>query len=620
MVGPSVCRTRREWSQCGRVPAARGAVRWGLLLLIGALGGAAFVVARWVPRRPGADLRVVESVSIATLDPAAISVLQDIRVVMQLYEGLTVFDPPASAGGAGVRKPALGCAERYEVDAAGTVYRFHLRSDARWSNGDAVTPDDFLFAWQRAIEPGTAQDYAFFLDAIAGLREYVAWRRTEIDRIGRLPADRRRAARDQHLAEADRRFKEYVGLRTVGPQTLEIRLEHPVPYWLDLLSAPVFLPLHRATVERFRRIGETGLIFYDARWTKPGATVYNGPFVLDEWRFKRSLTLRRNPAYWDRDRVRLQSVEILDVADPNTAWLMYAAGRVDWIASLEATFTPELVARADSPFATALNHDGLDRNDIHAFGAFGTYFYNFNCLPELPDGRINPFADPRVRRAFALAVDKQALCKSVLRRAETPAVTLIPPGAIPGYPTVAGLPFDPPAARRLLADAGYPDAALFPEVVIRFNNESYHGLIAQSIAAMFHAHLGVRVRVEGKESQSYREDKQNHRFMIARASWFGDYTDPTTFLDTLATDNGNNDSAYTDPAYDALLRRADAEPDAAKRLALLAQAETRVCRETLPILPLFHYVNIYAFDPARIRSLTLHPRLLVPYKRLEVVR
>lgn len=567
-----------------------------------------------IPREAPADLRLVESISISTLDPASVSHLQDIRVLIQILEGLMVFDPSRP-------DPVPGCAASVDVDSGGRRYRYRLRAEARWSNGDPVIADDFLFAWRRAIEPGTRQDYAFFLDFVAGVPEYVAWRHAEISRIGELPGASRRAACDAHLAEADRRFGATVGLAAPSPDIVEIRLSRPVPYWLDLMSNPVFLPLNRRAVEPYRRISDTGLIYYEPGWSRPGRMVCNGPYMLADWRFKRSVRLARNPHYRDAGPAAPRSVEILDVADPNTAWLMYAAGRVDWLPSLDAGFVPELLARSDSPFPIALNR-GADRprRDIHAFPCFGTYFYSFNCLPTRPDGSANPFHDARVRRAFVLAVDAEAVCRSVLRQNEIPAESFIPPDSIAGYPRVAGLAFDPIEARRLLAEAGFAEPRRLPETVISFNNEANHALIAQTVAAMLRANLGVRVRIEGKEGQTFADDKQRHRFHIARASWYGDYSDPTTFLDTLATGNGNNDSGYSDPEYDALLDAAGRAADEGERMRILARAEARIVTETLPILPLFHYVNVYAFDPQRVRGLAPNVRLLIPYKDLEVRR
>lgn len=588
-----------------------------VLAAAGVIGPVLLLAATLGAPAPRAELRIVEGVSIATLDPAQISWLQDIRVVIQLYEGIFV---PSPSGGV---QP--GCAELIgkaepDVFARQRTYQFAIRPGSCWSNGDPLTADDFLFAWRRAIEPGTAKDYAFFLDSIRGVPEYVAWRHSEIARIGAIPASARPGAVAAHLREADARFVRGVGLGSEGPAVLRVELSRPVAYWPELLAYPVFLPLHRASVERFRRVGESGVIYTDPRWCKPGNTVYNGPYELEGWRFKRGLRLRRNPFFREAARVRIDSIECADVVDPNTAWLMYDTGAVDWLMSLETSFAPELLARSTSPLPGALNRTGRDRRDIHAFPAFGTYFYNLNCAERLPDGTPNPLADARIRRAICCAVDRESLCREVTRRGEPAATTLIPPGMIPGYPAPAGLSYDPARARRLLAEAGHADGFSLPEISLLFNTEAEHGLIAQSVAAMLRQSLGLRVRLVGKEAQTYREDKKQHAFMLARASWYGDYADPTSFLSVFTSGNGNNDSAYADPTYDRLLAAADARTEARSRLRALADCEHFLLTTGASLLPLFHYVNIYAFDPERLRGVTLNPRLVIPYGALEVRR
>lgn len=269
---------------------------------------------------------------------------------------------------------------------------------------------------------------------------------------------------------------------------------------------------------------------------------------------------------------------------------------------VEASFAPVLVAQA------------RQRADIHPYRAFGTYYYNINCRPRLWDGRPNPFADPRVRRAFSLAVDRAALVDHVTRRGEPPATTLVPPGVIPDYPSVEGMGFDPGRAQTELAAAGYPGGRGFPRVRLLYSTDGPHGLIAESIAGMWRRTLGVSVRLAGKEVQSFREDKKNQVFMIARASWYGDYLDPTTFLDTLRRENGNNDSAFADDAYEALLDAAEAEHHPGARLSRLAEAERYLVNEAAPIIPLYGFVHIAAFDPARAEGLNVNARMVLSLK------
>ncbi len=604
---------------------AGGSMRRGVLRvgtpasLVGVVLGLAALtaLARLGPAEPRADLTVADGVSIVTLDPAQISWLQDIRVVTQLYEGLYALDPR----GGGIVAAASERAEASADSGGGpTVYRFRLRPEARWSNGEPVSADDFVFSWRRAIEPGTGRHYGFFLECIRGVRPYVEWRRREIERLGRTPPAERSRRAAEHRSEADRRFAQEVGLIAENGRTLRVELDRPVAYFLDLLTLPVFLPVHRRSVERYVRTTNLGLVLEDPGWCKPENTYYNGAYVLESWRFKRGLRLRRNDHYRRAAETQIETVEWLDVADANTAWLMYATGRVDWLLSVDAPYAAGLVAESASPLAAAVNRNGDRRRDVHAVPAFGTYFYNLNCGARLADGRSNPLADPRVRRAICQAVDRAQIGREVTRRGERPAESLVPPGALRGYPAIAGLGYDPPAARQALADAGYPGGRGLPPIELLFNTEAEHGLIAQTVAAMLRRNLGVNISLVGKEAQTYREDKKARRFHLARASWYGDYDDPTSFLDVFRSDNGNNDSGYDDPAYDARLNAADLTADPDARLGALAECERRLMREGVPVLPLFHAVSVFAYDPEVVRGLVPGPRLLPSLSALEVRR
>lgn len=591
----------------------RAGIQLALLLVL------AMVVAcglLWLGSAPpdAAELSIVEGVSIATLDPAEVSWLQDIRIVSQLYEGLYAPDPRGMESHPACSEPA----ERLELPAGGVRYRFRIRAGSVWSDGSPVTADDFLFAWRRALEPGTARDYSFFFHHIRGVAEYVDWRHREIERIRELPHSTRIVERHAHLRDADLHFAETVGLRAPDPRTLDVELVRPIPYFLHLVSLPVFLPLHRATVEPHRRISDAGLFYYDPQWTKPGRTAYNGPYILDHWRFKRGLRLRRNERFRAATPDAPQTVDVLDVNDTNTAWLMYETGRADWLLSIDTSFVSQLVRIADSPLPGAINTGGTIRRDIHSFETFGTYFFNVNCRPTLNDGSPNPFADPRVRRAVSLAIDREAICRDVTRRGEPPATTLVPPKMLPDYPTLSGLSFSPTAARAALDDAGWPAGKPPPEIAILYSTDANHPLIAQAVASMLTRHLGLRTRLIGKEPRSYRADKQRHDFMLARGAWFGDYPDPCTFLEIFRTGDGNNDSAYDDPVYDDLLRRANECDDPAERGRRLADAEHRLIIETVPAIPLFHFVNTYALDPHVIAGVQLNPRLLVQLRSIAV--
>jgi len=559
-----------------------------------------------------ADFTYIGRGVLSTLDPAAMSWQQDIRMALCVWEGLCYYDPETI-------EPNPGCAFPPKVSEDRRTYTFKIRPEARWSNGDPVTAHDFQYAWRRAFEPGTAGDYAFFFDLIKGVKEYTAWRIEEVERIGAVEDVQEKCrARDKHLAAADRWFEEKVGIEVLDERTLRVRLVRPIPYFLDLCAFSTFLPVHRETLEQFKIVSDNGLVYYDEQWTKPYNAVYNGPFVMTEWKFKQHVLLKKNPYWWNKDAVKLETIKEIEVEDANTAWLLYSGGNADWLSYVDTIYAPKLIEQSCSPFDIALNKSGEQRNDIHVFPAFGTYFYNFNCTDTLPGGGENPFTDSRVRQAFTMAVDKQQLVDQVVRRGNQTANTFVPPNTIKGYPEVNGLPEDPQRARALLAEAGYPDGEGFPEVVVLINNGFRHGEIAQAIVNMWEQNLGVTGRVEGMEGKTFLQRKKQVDYVICRASWYGDYADPTTFLEMFETGNGNNDSGYSDPKYDRMLEEARTEIDPQKRLRLLAEAETYLVNEGLPLLPLFYYVNIYAFDPDRVQNLYLTPRSMTMQYPIEV--
>lgn len=660
-------------------------VRGALILLIVLLGGA-WLSGRLADVRPAPDFRYVNSSDAHTLDPARMSWTQDLRIALNLWEGLCAYDPVTLS-------PMSGAAEfPPEVSADGLMWTFHLREDGRWSNGDPVRSGDFVCGWRRAIEPGTAADYAFFVtDHVAGAKAYVAWR-TEATRV--LTALSRRAdgwpldakqvealltlecaapVREawgamkpasanasgeaaalgeaealskaealseqnalggaalpwrelhaevlrRHVAQLDERFAE-VGLETPDERTLVVRLNKPCAYFGDLVAFPALSPIH-GSIELLReRWGDApltreGMVTYDAQWTKPDfrrleypGLVTNGPYRLADWTFKRSIRLEVNPYHREADRIRCRSIEAAVYDDPNTALQAFESGDVDFIPTVEVSYDHEIARLARSG----------ERADFHLCALAGAYFFNFNCSDAVVDGRPNPFVDARVRRAFCLAVDRRAIVEQVLQRGDRPAGAFVPPGTMPGYEPAAGLSFDPEAARALLVEAGFPLGDGLPVIELLFNTGGPHSSICQAAARMWEAHLGVRIELRGKESKTFAEDKASRRFMIARANWYADYNDPTTFLDVLACGNGNNDSGYCCEEYDALLSAASVERDAARRMSLLRQAEALIASRDCPILPLFHYTSVAAIRPG-VTGLTPNSRLLFPFRTVGVAR
>lgn len=620
-----------------------------ILLLLALLAGAILLD----KPRQAAELTFINRGEVHTLDPQRMSWLQDFRIANSIYEGVVAHDNDTF-------DILPGVAESWDISPDGLTYTFHLRREAKWSNGDPVTADDFIYSWRRALFPDTAAGYADLFYKIRGGQAFFNWRSAQLasfaDQAAGLSESRRRELAQSLLDEAMRRFADTVGLRAPDERTLVMTLEVPTPYMLDLLAFGPFMPVHPPTVEAYLSLDPaSGSLRQQHGWTKPPHLVSNGPYVLDVWRYKRDLRLKRNPSYWNPPAAVSESVLCISVEDANTAVLAYETGTIDWLSDVGVDYRADMLAQKKRYMErNAARYEQLEgqgrgyneimailaeesppqpgeRNDIHAFAAFGTYFYNFNCQETLNSGAFNPFKEARVRRAFARSVDKQAIVDRVTRQSQPVAHVLIPPGSLAGFSGADGLRYDPALARRELAEAGWSDrngdglvedasGQAFPTVEILFPSVSEHKAIAQAIANMWERELGVRTRLREEETKVAATHLQEHNFMVARGNWYGDYGDATTFLDLHRSGNSNNDRNYSSPVFDDLMARADAELDPERRLRLLEEANALIENEEVPLLPLFHQVTLYMYDPARLRNISTHPRLTQFLHELEVVQ
>jgi len=580
---------------------------------------------------PPADLVIIERSDCYTLDPQRMSYQHELRRARVLYETLVNLRAADCA-------VVPGVAERWEASEDRKTHVFHLRADAKWSNGDPVTSRDFAYSWRRAILPDTAADYSALFFAIRGAREFHERRAAKLKEFARAPGDP-----DALWRETEADFARTVAIETPDDRTLVVHLNTPLAYFLDLCAFPCFAPVHAASVEPFVSIERaTGRLIQRHDWTKPGRIVTNGAYVPTVWRYKRDMRLEANPHYWNRAEVLARTVECRTIENPNTGVLSFQSGGADWLTDLGPEYKTEMLAERKAYLARfrgeieaglargSIEDDivgGLpppgpgERRDVRGFNAFGTDFFSFNCRPELPGGKANPFHDARVRRAFALAVDKQQLVERVTRLGERVAGTLVPPDSIPGYPRVEGLGLDVARARAELKAAGYEDrdgdgviedarGERFPTVDILYSTASprYQNL-ALAMRDMWKRELRVAAECRGKDSKLYKEDLKKGNFMIARGGWYGDYGDPTTWLDLQRRGNGNNDRGYESDEFERRMDEAEAETDPARRLARLAEVERWLFTEEAPLIPICNYVTVYMYDPSRLGGIAEHPRL-----------
>lgn len=596
-----------------------------LVVLIGAALGL-FMLDE--PQEP-ADFVFINRGDVTTLDLSRMSWMQDLRVAGALWETLVqndIFDQAYT--------PQPAAAERWEVSPDGRTYTFYLRPGAAWTNGQPVKAEHFVYAWRRGMLPELAGDYITLFQAVKNGRAFTQRRLEETARFAQEGRGRARPeeARALWLRSAEW-FDRHVGVRARGDFVLEMELEQPIPYLLDALSLELFAPLYPPLLERYTSIDPvTAQVRVDAGWTKPGVLVSNGGYRLSGWRFKRDMRLDKSEHYWNAAALPTGSILMPSINDPNAQVLAFQTGGVDWVSDVIPDYRAEMLDRKrryHERFADTLRTArqagttdpvALDRLlpphpdlNIHAFPAFGTFYYNFNCNERFADGRPNPFHDRRVRKAFALALNKQNIADNVRRLGEPVARTLVPPGSLGGYAVPEGLPCapDPGAiaqARSLLAQAGFPDAKGLPEIEILITSDGWYSKAAQASAKDWQTNLGARVIVREKEVKVFRDDLKNANYMISRGGWYGDFGDATTFLDLMLSYDGNNDRKYNDPDYDAMMASARAQTDPEARLRILEAAEKKIVEDDLPLIPVFHYSQVFLFDPHTVSGISPHPR------------
>ena len=487
---------------------------------------------------------------LADLDPHLATQSGDYDVLSALLEGLVSEDPVDL-------HPVPGVAERWEISADRLTYTFTLRADAKWSNGDPVTANDFIGSWRRMLTPSLGADNANLLFIIQGAEAF-------------------------HKGTSD--FRD-VGLVAPDAHTLRVTLEHPASYFLSMLNHPAWFPVPLSTVQHFGALAQRG-----NPWAQAGRFVGNGPFTLSSWRTGQEIVVEKSKTYWDAARVRLNGIHFHTIDSVDAEERAFRAGQLH----LTAALPPEKISSYRRNAPNLLRVDPL----------LGTYFYRLNVTRTYLNDR-------RVRRALALSVDRDAIVEKILHGGQLPAHAFTPPGTA-GYTADASLPTDFAQARALLAEAGFPGGKGLPPFELTFNSSETHRVIAEAIQEMWRRELGVEVRLVTQELKSTLEARRAGNFEILRSVWNGDYVDPSSFLDIWRTGSGNNYTGWTDTTYDGLLFEATRTVDDATRNALFQKAEALLL-DAAPLIPIYHYTHVFLCQPA-VKG--WHPTLLDhhPYK------
>lgn len=446
-------------------------------------------------------------------------------------------------------RPIPGMAERWEVSSDACVYTFHLRTNLVWSTGEPITADDVVYSWDRSLNPATAADYAGQLYCLKNAKAFNA---------------------------GDIKDPALVGVRALDRYTVRVLLDHPTAYFLDVCAMPIAYVVPRRTIEQ-----------QGDRWLMARPLPSSGPFELAAWRLNDKVRLRKNPRYWDAANTQSELIDLLPIGSSATALNLYENGQVDvvWDKELVPNELLDLL---------------IKRADFHTFNYLATYFVRFNVTRK-------PFDDPRVRRALALAADKERIVRKITRAGERPASHLVPDGT-ENYSSPDGLGYNPALARQLLAEAGYPGGKGFPRFDYIFNaaaggSAKIHEDIAIELQQMWHDTLGINMELRQLEWKVYLNAQDHLDYSLSRSSWVGDYDDANTFLGMFTSDDGNNRTGWKNTQYDALISEANRQTDMNKREQLFQQAETILVCDQLPIIPLYFYVGINYFDTNRIQGI-----------------
>jgi oligopeptide transport system substrate-binding protein len=540
------------------------------------------------------------------IDPGKASEIAGGTIIVNTFASLTQSHPVTL-------EPMPEIAQSWEISQDGTRYTFHLRP-SRWSDGTPLTAADFVYSWLRLLSPENGSKYANFMypvryaemfsrravivRGVGALGEAELERRfsaiAPIDQLRMAPEldaafaivggpDPERPALRQRLIQAlvGQRWEgsqlraalvdgALVGVRALDDLTLQVDLENALPYFLHIVKFYVSMPVPRHVIERLAKAGQNPDL-----WTRPEHIVSNGPYVLEQAKFRQFMRLRKNPRYWDAEHVRIERVRLTLTESYNTTLNLYEAGELDSIGStvsLPAEFIDTLKRQKDFRRAPYL----------------AAYFYWVNT-------RVPPLDDPRVRDALRMAIDRSTIVEHVTRAGQLPNADLVPDG-LAGYKGLRTPVFDPERARQLLREAGYgPDRPL-PPITLTYNTAETHKQIAEAVQAMWREHLGVRIELENQEWTVFLKTMRSGQFQLARYGWIGDYPDPYTFLELLSPHSGNNNSGWSEPKYEELLQRANRTRDPLARLDVLRQAEQLAMR-AVPMIPIYTYTRSEMVKP-----------------------
>lgn len=506
-----------------------------LVLLVGVLAGCGGSSSS--EGKAGEQISVCIGGEPKSIDPTLNNAVDGATVIIHTFEGLTKLDKDG--------KVIAGVAKSWKPSDDGMKFTFKLRDDAKWSDGKPVTAQDFVYSWRRALDPEVGAEYAYQLYYI----------------------------KNGQAINEEKAKPEELGAVAVDEKTLEVTLEAPTAYFLELTSFPTLFPLRQDVVESDPE-----------GWaTNPETYVSNGPFKLASWEHDSEIVLEKSPEYYDSKSIKPSSVRFVLIADDN---------------AVLAAFENDEIILADSVPSEEVKRL-QDEGVLKIEPQLGTYFYCFNVTKP-------PFDNVKVRKALSLAIDRQYVIDQVAQGNQIPAGAFVPGGVPdvkpdPDFRTTGKDYYDPSAeayeknvaeAKKLLEEAGYPNGEGLPQIELTYNTEGGHKAIAEAVQEMWKKNLGVTVKLTGQEWKVFQQTRTDGNYQIARHGWLGDYVDPMTFLDMWTSNSGQNDAKWKNDEFDKQVQIAKTSSDRKERMKAMHKAEDIIMNE-LPICPIYYYTDLY---------------------------
>jgi oligopeptide transport system substrate-binding protein len=513
-----------------------------------------------------------------SIDPAINQAVDGATYIIHTFEGLTATNKNNQIG--------PGVAEKWETSSDGLTWTFHLRTDAKWSDGKAVTAGDFVYAWQRAVDPSTASTYAYQLYYIKNAE---AINSQAVDANGKpekvkFGTDGKpvQDAKGNYTADANGKYisakddgtalwLDDLGIKAKDDHTVVVTLEAPCAYFTQIAAFPTLFPVRKDVIEK-----------NPDKWaTDPKTFIGNGPYVISSWTHNSKIVMTKNANYWNKKSIVSNEIDWFLMDDDNSTLAAYKNGQILLADSMP---TDEIAALEKS-------------GDCKVYGNLGTYYLDFNTTKA-------PFNNVKVREAFNLAYDREYLVKNVAKGGQKPATGFVPIGI---SDAAAGSDFravgkdyykgdtasykaNIEKAKQLLSEAGYPGGKGFPTVEYKYNTNAGHKAIAEYLQNEWQTNLGVHVTLQNEEWAVLQTDRNNKNYQISRDGWLGDYVDPMTFVDLFTSKSGNNATGFANAEFDKLVSDAKKTSDQKARMTDMHKAED-LLMENMPISPVYFYTD-----------------------------